>query len=266
MATYYYVCCSYCSHLLAVYTDGERAVRLRRVHLRHDVQLRRRVGVPRRRPGGAGAGQDSHHRHRRHHLPRRLHAHLPGVGRPGAGPPHRSQHGEARVRRGGLRRGLLRRPHGGGGQVGGVQERARLQGVRGLSRPRDGRPPHGRFGFRHPYDQYAKVGAAMRQCACCVEALISCAGASSRQRAPPPRLLGDACTRVGAWCARVLKEASACVATMTTSRGLGFAVAEMDAAVRELQSDLRALPPILAEEASETSLAEVISTSPLLCC
>lgn len=72
--------------------------------------------------------------------------------------------------------------------------------------------------------------------------------------------------RVGAWCARVLKEASACVATMTTSRGLGFAVAEMDAAVRELQSDLRALPPILAEEASETSLAEVISTSPLLCC
>lgn len=64
----------------------------------------------------------------------------------------------------------------------------------------------------------------------------------------------------------MLKEASACVATMTTSRGLGFAVAEMDAAVRELQSDLRALPPILAEEASETSLAEVISTSPLLCC
>ncbi|KAF2946318.1 hypothetical protein DAI22_02g283701 [Oryza sativa Japonica Group] len=116
------------------------------------------------------------------------------------------------------------------------------------------------------YKSYAKVGAAMRQCACCVEALISCAGASSRQRAPPPRLLGDACTRVGAWCARVLKEASACVATMTTSRGLGFAVAEMDAAVRELQSDLRALPPILAEEASETSLAEVISTSPLLCC
>uniref|UniRef100_A0A0E0NJ36 Aluminum-activated malate transporter 10 n=1 Tax=Oryza rufipogon TaxID=4529 RepID=A0A0E0NJ36_ORYRU len=135
--------------------------------------------------------------------------------------------------------------------------------VLGSKAPRDGRPPHGRFGFRHPYDQYAKVGAAMRQCACCVEALISCAGASSRQRAPPPRLLGDACTRVGAWCARVLKEASACVATMTTSRGLGFAVAEMDAAVRELQSDLRALPPILAEEASETSLAEVISTSPI---
>uniref|UniRef100_A0A0E0K3H7 Uncharacterized protein n=1 Tax=Oryza punctata TaxID=4537 RepID=A0A0E0K3H7_ORYPU len=119
-------------------------------------------------------------------------------------------------------------------------------------------PPHGRFGFRHPYDQYAKVGAAMRQCACCVEVLISCAGAAPRKRALPPRLHGDACTRVGARCARVLREASACVATMTTSRGLGFAVAELDAAVHELRSNLRALPPNLAEEASETSLQEAM--------
>ena len=29
-------------------------------------------------------------------------------------------------------------------------------------------PAHGKFGFRHPYAQYAKLGAAMRHCAYCV--------------------------------------------------------------------------------------------------
>ncbi|XP_040376571.1 aluminum-activated malate transporter 10-like [Oryza brachyantha] len=116
-------------------------------------------------------------------------------------------------------------------------------------------PPHGRFGFRHPYHQYTEVGAAMRQCAYCVEALSGCAGASSR-RERAPVLIADACAKVGARCARVLKEASTCVATMTTSRRLAFAVASLNTAVQELQSDLRALPSSPAEETAETSLAE----------
>uniref|UniRef100_A0A0D9VJE0 Aluminum-activated malate transporter n=1 Tax=Leersia perrieri TaxID=77586 RepID=A0A0D9VJE0_9ORYZ len=115
-------------------------------------------------------------------------------------------------------------------------------------------PPHGRFGFRHPYDQYPKVGAAMRQCAYCVEALVGCA---AHERAPC-RVLADACTRVGARCARVLREASTCVATMTTSRRLGVAVADLDAAVHELQGDLRDLPSNLAEETAETSMTETM--------
>uniref|UniRef100_J3LFS6 Aluminum-activated malate transporter 10 n=1 Tax=Oryza brachyantha TaxID=4533 RepID=J3LFS6_ORYBR len=116
-------------------------------------------------------------------------------------------------------------------------------------------PPHGRFGFRHPYHQYTEVGAAMRQCAYCVGALGGCAGASSR-RERAPVLIADACAKVGARCARVLKEASTCVATMTTSRRLAFAVASLNTAVQELQSDLRALPSSPAEETAETSLAE----------
>lgn len=35
-------------------------------------------------------------------------------------------------------------------------------------------PAHGRFGFRHPWTQYLKVGASMRHCAYCVEALHGC--------------------------------------------------------------------------------------------
>lgn len=121
-------------------------------------------------------------------------------------------------------------------------------------------PAHGRFGFRHPYGQYAKVGAAMRACAYCVEALSSCAAAEAHQ-APPhvKRLLRDVYTRVGARCARVLREASRSVATMTTSssRALDFAVADMNTAVQELQGDMRTLPSsMLAEET--TSLMDAM--------
>lgn len=35
-------------------------------------------------------------------------------------------------------------------------------------------PAHGRFGFRHPWSQYQKVGTAMRYCAYCIEALSGC--------------------------------------------------------------------------------------------
>ena len=88
-----------------------------------------------------------------------------------------------------------------------------------------------------------------------VEALSSCAGAEVQ--APPhvKRLLRDVCTRVGAWCARVLREASRSVATMTTSssRALDFAVTDMNTAVQELQGDLRTLPSMLAVKLAETS-------------
>jgi len=35
-------------------------------------------------------------------------------------------------------------------------------------------PAHGRFNFKHPWQQYLKIGASMRSCACCVEALKRC--------------------------------------------------------------------------------------------
>ncbi|KAL6882612.1 hypothetical protein ACP4OV_011302 [Aristida adscensionis] len=116
-------------------------------------------------------------------------------------------------------------------------------------------PAHGRFGFRHPYAQYKSVGAAMRHCAYCVEALSGCARSSAEPHAPARarRHLAGACTRVAAQCARVLREASGSVAAMTAaSRSLDLAVAEMNAAVQELQDDLRALPAdllLLAEAA-----------------
>ncbi|CAN6268931.1 unnamed protein product [Urochloa humidicola] len=115
-------------------------------------------------------------------------------------------------------------------------------------------PPHGRFGFRHPYAQYKNVGAAMRHCAYCVEALAACVR-SADQPAARRRHLAGTCTRVAALCGRVLREASGSVAAMATSGALDLAVAEMNDAVEELQADLRALPSstLMMEEAGAGS-------------
>jgi hypothetical protein len=127
-------------------------------------------------------------------------------------------------------------------------------------------PPHGRFGFRHPYGQYRNVGAAMRHCAYCVEALVGCVRSAETQAAAPGharRHLADACTRVAGLCARVLREASGSVSAMTTSTILDLAVADMNAAVQKLQADMRALPStlLLAEAGSAEPAA---STAPLI--
>nr|CAB3487958.1 unnamed protein product [Digitaria exilis] len=122
-------------------------------------------------------------------------------------------------------------------------------------------PPHGGFGFRHPYGQYKNVGAAMRHCAYCVEALTGCvrsAGEVHPAKAPGRRQLANACTRVAARCARVLREASGSVRSMTTSRAVDMAVADMNAAVEEMQADLRAIPSsclLLAGSAAENTAA-----------
>ncbi|XP_044328552.1 aluminum-activated malate transporter 10-like [Triticum aestivum] len=118
-------------------------------------------------------------------------------------------------------------------------------------------PAHGRFGFRHPYEQYKNVGAAMRHCAYCVEALSGCVRSEIQAPEHVKRHLADGCTTVAARCARVLGEAESSVSAMTTSWFLEFAVADMNTAVQELQSDLRELPSKLAEESPATVIDAV---------
>ncbi|KAM3388760.1 hypothetical protein ACQJBY_011103 [Aegilops geniculata] len=118
-------------------------------------------------------------------------------------------------------------------------------------------PAHGRFGFRHPYEQYKNVGAAMRHCAYCVEALSGCVRSEIQAPEHVKRHLADGCTTVAARCARVLGEAASSVSAMTTSWSLEFAVADMNTAVQELQSDLRELPSKLAAESPATVIDAV---------
>ncbi|KAL6602742.1 hypothetical protein ACP70R_043103 [Stipagrostis hirtigluma subsp. patula] len=124
-------------------------------------------------------------------------------------------------------------------------------------------PAHGKFGFRHPYPLYQKVGAAMRCCAYCVDALA--AGVASEAQAPPhvKKHLAGACSALARHCAAVLREASGSVASMTRSGRLALIVGDMNAAAQELRDELRCLAAALEEdESSDTEHEQSNATVP----
>ncbi|RLN12152.1 hypothetical protein C2845_PM09G13780 [Panicum miliaceum] len=111
-------------------------------------------------------------------------------------------------------------------------------------------PAHGNFGFRHPYPLYQKIGAALRCCAYCVDALAAAVG--SEAQAPPhvKKHLAGACAALSRHCAAVLREASGSVASMTRSARLAVVVGGMNTAAWELRDELRCLAALLEEDDS----------------
>uniref|UniRef100_A0A453S7W2 Aluminum-activated malate transporter 10 n=1 Tax=Aegilops tauschii subsp. strangulata TaxID=200361 RepID=A0A453S7W2_AEGTS len=117
-------------------------------------------------------------------------------------------------------------------------------------------PGHGKFGFRHPYGQYQKVGAAMRCCAYCIDALAACVGSEAQTPAHVKKHLAGTCLALGRHLATVLREASGSVTSMTRSDRLGLVVADMNATAQELRDKLRCLATVLEEGEDEISEAE----------
>ena len=112
-------------------------------------------------------------------------------------------------------------------------------------------PGHGKFGFRHPYGQYQNVGAAMRCCAYCIDALAACVGAGGQAPAHVKRHLAGACVALSQHCAAVLREASGSVTSMTRSGRLALVVGDMNAAAQDLRNALRCLAEILDDDEEE---------------
>ncbi|XP_047051857.1 aluminum-activated malate transporter 10-like [Lolium rigidum] len=114
-------------------------------------------------------------------------------------------------------------------------------------------PGHGKFGFRHPYGQYQKVGAAMRCCAYCVDALAACVGSESQTPPHVKKHLAGTCLALSRHLAAVLREASGSVTSMTRSGRLGLVVADMNAAAQDLRDELRCLAAVLEEGLEDES-------------
>ncbi|KAJ4952270.1 hypothetical protein NE237_029102 [Protea cynaroides] len=106
-------------------------------------------------------------------------------------------------------------------------------------------PAHGRFNFSHPWKQYLKIGAAMRNCACCIEALNGCI--NSEVQAPEfiKKRLSNVCIMLSSFCSTVFKELAITTTTMTRSFEVEFSVGEMKDGVQELQNTLKSLPTLL---------------------
>ena len=109
-------------------------------------------------------------------------------------------------------------------------------------------PAHGNFGFRHPYPLYQKIGAAMRCCAYCVDALAASVGAEAQAPPQVKRHLAGACAALSRHCAAVLREASGSVASMTRSARLALVMGDMNTTAQELRDELRCLAALLEDD------------------
>ncbi|XP_057510152.1 aluminum-activated malate transporter 10-like [Actinidia eriantha] len=106
-------------------------------------------------------------------------------------------------------------------------------------------PAHGCFTFKHPWKQYLKIGASMRGCAYCIEALSTCL--ISENQAPEfiKKHLSDLCSRVSATASSVIRELAINIETMRKSTKLDFLIGEMNIAVEELRNELKSLPGLV---------------------
>ncbi|KAL3536682.1 hypothetical protein ACH5RR_000048 [Cinchona calisaya] len=103
-------------------------------------------------------------------------------------------------------------------------------------------PTHGNFNFRHPWKEYLKVGASMRDCAYYVETLN---GIINSNFEPPEFLkkhLGGICKKLSSSSSDILKELAIMMRTMTKSSRIGLVVEEMNFSVEDLQNALKSLP------------------------
>ncbi|KAF9687943.1 hypothetical protein SADUNF_Sadunf02G0145700 [Salix dunnii] len=114
-------------------------------------------------------------------------------------------------------------------------------------------PAHGRFSFRHPWNQYLKVGASLRSCAYCIETLDGCINSEIQAPELLRRHLSDACITLSSSASFVLKELAITVKTMRKSSEIDFSIGEMQYAVLELENTLKSLPNWLVAIQSSTS-------------
>ncbi|MBA0583828.1 aluminum-activated malate transporter 10 [Gossypium raimondii] len=107
-------------------------------------------------------------------------------------------------------------------------------------------PSHGQFNFRHPWKQYLKIGASMRSCAYCIEALNSCIKSENQAAKLIKQHLGSGCLKVSSSSSNVIRELAETVKTMKKKSSTTDLLAEeMKSAVQGLQNDLKKIPHLL---------------------
>ncbi|XVE58130.1 hypothetical protein DITRI_Ditri04bG0145400 [Diplodiscus trichospermus] len=131
-------------------------------------------------------------------------------------------------------------------------------------------PAHGRFNFRHPWKQYLKLGASMRSCAYCIEALSSCINSENQAAESIKKHLSTSCLKVSSSSSSALKELAETVRTMKKSSTIDLLVGEMNSGVQQLQNDLKSLSCFLNPSTTpenkqlETACMEATATVPLM--
>ncbi|XP_057778594.1 aluminum-activated malate transporter 10 [Salvia miltiorrhiza] len=112
-------------------------------------------------------------------------------------------------------------------------------------------PAHGKFNFGHPWIEYVKVGASLRSCAYCIEALNGSMNSEAKVPDALKKHFGNFCVRLSNKSSAVMKELAVVMSSMKKPSKIDFMVEEMRSAVRELENALKSLSkqPIQPTEA-----------------
>ncbi|KAJ6382415.1 hypothetical protein OIU77_030963 [Salix suchowensis] len=102
-------------------------------------------------------------------------------------------------------------------------------------------PGHGRFGFRHPWKQYLKIGALSRQCAYQIEILNGYINSDSQVPLEFRCKIQESCTQISAECGKALKSLASAIKTMTIPSSANVHVENSKTAVKDLQISLKAV-------------------------
>ncbi|CAA2965329.1 aluminum-activated malate transporter 10 [Olea europaea subsp. europaea] len=124
-------------------------------------------------------------------------------------------------------------------------------------------PAHGRFNFRHPWNEYLKVGALLRKCAYCIETLNVSTNSDTEAPVILKKHFSKYCIGLSSSSSDVLKEMAVIMNTMTKSTKIDLMVNEMNDAVQELQGVLKSLSkqPIIRDSKNGTGGGNKSSTT-----
>ncbi|KAG2312410.1 hypothetical protein Bca52824_023967 [Brassica carinata] len=100
-------------------------------------------------------------------------------------------------------------------------------------------PAHGSFNFRHPWQQYVKIGAAMRRCAYCLENLSICMNYETEAPDQVKNHFGEACMKLSSASSKILRELADLIKNTRKSSKMDYLVFDMNSAVQELQEALK---------------------------
>nr|VDD27710.1 unnamed protein product [Brassica oleracea] len=103
-------------------------------------------------------------------------------------------------------------------------------------------PAHGSFNFRHPWQQYVKIGAAMRRCAYCLENLSICMNYETEVPDQVKKHFREACMKLSAASSKIMRELADILKNTRRSSKMDFLVFDMNSAVQELQETLKTIP------------------------
>ncbi|CAN6969687.1 hypothetical protein IGI04_032943 [Brassica rapa subsp. trilocularis] len=103
-------------------------------------------------------------------------------------------------------------------------------------------PAHGSFNFRHPWQQYVKIGAAMRRCAYCLENLSICMNYETEVPDQVKKHFRETCMKLTAASSKILRELADILKNTRRSSKMDFLVFDMNSAVQELQETLKTIP------------------------